>query len=131
MSVDISRAAVERLAMELPLTNWQAPRLYRAADTLRALLDALDAALRRENDANAAAFRHLRRISELEAQQDEAVKWAGRAISKAAVLAEAREALSLIAVMGYSEKPDVSAKIARMAVKQAIDAVARIDARNE
>lgn len=38
---DISAEAVEQLADELPETNWQAPRLYRAADTLRALRQAL------------------------------------------------------------------------------------------
>lgn len=35
---DTSKDAVERLADELPETNWGAPRLYRAADTFRALL---------------------------------------------------------------------------------------------
>jgi hypothetical protein len=41
-------------------------------------------------------------------------------------LAEALEALSLIAVMGYSDDPKVNASIARQAVKQASAARARI-----
>ena len=40
-------AAVELLATELPDTNWQAPRLYRAADTLRSLSAQLEAANQR------------------------------------------------------------------------------------
>jgi hypothetical protein len=41
---DTNPAAVELLATELPDTHWQAPRLHRAADTLRALSAQLEAA---------------------------------------------------------------------------------------
>jgi hypothetical protein len=46
---DTSPAAVEILATELPDTQWQAPRLHRAADTLRALSAQLDAANQRSD----------------------------------------------------------------------------------
>ncbi len=43
MSVDTSRAHVEQMAATLPECQAFAPRLYRAADTLRALLAERDA----------------------------------------------------------------------------------------
>ena len=139
-TLDTSPEALERFG------NWIAHNASHTGidlwnDAYNALSAAHAAALVREQVANAKAMQHKARAEAAKAARD---RW--RAIWEKAqthnkkLLAERdalkaenarlREALSLIAVMGYSENLEVSRRIAGLAVNQAREAVRETHALN-
>ena len=85
MSVDTSRAHVEHMAATLPECQAFAPRLYRAADTLRALLAERDALI---HDIERAKESESALLAERDAARAEGYR---RGLEIAATTAEQRD----------------------------------------